>query len=124
MPTDATDATPRGMALVMVMLLTVGVAALAAAAIFLSSGASLISRGQEREEDMRNAADAGIELGRSALNGNPATLPGHGLRDAADQPAGDRRRRERDPGRDAQHLLRSDRLRRRASTASSAASSR
>jgi hypothetical protein len=66
------------MALVLVMLLTVGVAALAAAAIFLSSSASLISRGQEREEDMRNAADAGIELGRSALNGNPALFPDTG----------------------------------------------
>jgi hypothetical protein len=69
---------PRGMALVLVMLLTVGVAALAAAAIFLSSGASLVSRGQEREEDMRNAADAGIELGRSALNGNPTLFPDTG----------------------------------------------
>jgi hypothetical protein len=66
------------MALVLVMLLTVGVAALATAAIFLSSSASLISRGQEREEDMRNAADAGIELGRSALNGNPALFPDTG----------------------------------------------
>jgi hypothetical protein len=66
------------MALVMVMLLTVGVAALAAAAIFLSSGASLVSRGQEREEDMRNAADAGIELGRSALNGNATLYPDTG----------------------------------------------
>jgi hypothetical protein len=69
---------PRGMALLMVMLLTVGVAALAAAAIFLSSGASLVARGQEREEDMRNAADAGIELGRSALNGTPTLYPDSG----------------------------------------------
>jgi hypothetical protein len=66
------------MALVLVMLITVGVTALAVAAIFLSSSASLISRGQEREEDMRNAADAGIELGRSALNGNPALFPDTG----------------------------------------------
>ena len=69
---------PRGIALVMVMLLTVGVAALAAAAIFLSSGASIVSRGQEREEEMRNAADAGIELGRSALNGAPTLFPDTG----------------------------------------------
>jgi len=75
---SASPHNPRGMALVLVMLLTVGVAALAAAAIFLSSSASLISRGQEREEDMRNAADAGIELGRSALNGNPALFPDTG----------------------------------------------
>jgi hypothetical protein len=66
---------PRGVALVLVMLLIVAVAALAAGAIFLSSSSSLVARGQEREEDMRNAADAGIELGRSALNGNPALFP-------------------------------------------------
>ncbi len=70
----------RGMALVLVMLLTVGVAALAAGAIFLTSSANLISKGHEREEDMRNAADAGIELGRSALNGNPALFPDTGYR--------------------------------------------
>ena len=65
----------RGIALVVVMLLTIAVAALAAGAIFLVSSSYLVARGQEREEDMRNAADAGIELGRSALNGNPALFP-------------------------------------------------
>ncbi|MGD0484450.1 MAG: PilX N-terminal domain-containing pilus assembly protein [Gemmatimonadales bacterium] len=69
---------PRGMALVVVMLLTVAIAALAAGAIFLSSSNALIARGQEREEDMRNAADAGIELGRSALNGTPSLFPDTG----------------------------------------------
>jgi hypothetical protein len=66
------------MALVLVMLITVAVAALAAGAIFLTSSSYLISKGHEREEDMRNAADAGIELGRSALNGNPALFPDSG----------------------------------------------
>jgi len=68
----------RGMALVLVMLITVAVAALAAGAIFLTSSANLISKGQEREEDMRNAADAGIEIGRSALNGTPSLFPDTG----------------------------------------------
>jgi hypothetical protein len=68
----------RGMALVLVMLITVAVAALAAGAIFLTSSSYLISKGHEREDDMRNAADAGIELGRSALNGNPALFPDSG----------------------------------------------
>ena len=65
----------RGMALVLVMLITVAVAALAAGAIFLSGSSYVIARGQEREQDMRNAADAGIELGRASLNGNPALFP-------------------------------------------------
>jgi hypothetical protein len=68
----------RGMALVLVMLITVAVAALAAGAIFLTSSANLISKGQEREDDMRNAADAGIEIGRSALNGTPTLFPDSG----------------------------------------------
>ena len=75
-----TGSDERGMALVMVMLITVAVAALAAGAIFLTSSANLISRGQEREEDMRNAADAGIEIGRSALNGTPTLFPDTGYR--------------------------------------------
>jgi hypothetical protein len=82
-----TRSTERGMALVLVMLITVAVAALAAGAIFLTSSSYLISRGQEQEQDMRNAADAGIELGRSALNGNPALFPATGyVTLIADQP--------------------------------------
>jgi len=68
----------RGMALVLVMLITVAVAALVAGAIFLGGSSYIIARGQEREEDMRNAADAGIEIGRSALNGNAALFPDTG----------------------------------------------
>jgi hypothetical protein len=70
----------RGIALIVVMLLTVAVAALAAAAIFLTSGVTLVSKGHEREEELRNAADAGIELGRSALNGTPSLFPDTGYR--------------------------------------------
>jgi hypothetical protein len=66
------------MALVLVMLITVAVAALAAGAIFLTSSSYLISKEHEQEDDLRNAADAGIELGRSALNGNPALFPDSG----------------------------------------------
>lgn len=83
----ATQSTERGMALVMVMLITVAVAALAGGAIFLTGSSYLIARGQEQEQDMRNAADAGIELGRSALNGNPALFPDSGFVTLfADQP--------------------------------------
>lgn len=70
----------RGIALITVMLFTVAIAALAATAIFLTSSSTYISAGHEREEDMRNFADAGIEMGRSALNGNPALFPDVGFR--------------------------------------------
>ncbi len=69
----------RGVALVLVMLLTVAAVSLAAAAVFLASSANLISRAHQREADMRNAADAGIEMGRSALNGNPTLFPDSGF---------------------------------------------
>ncbi|HXY20154.1 MAG TPA: hypothetical protein VEH83_09190 [Gemmatimonadales bacterium] len=68
----------RGMALVLVMLITVAVAALAAGAIFLTSSSYILAKGHEREDDLRNAADGGIELGRSALNGNAALFPDSG----------------------------------------------
>ena len=45
----------RGMALVLVMLITVAVTALVAGAMFLTSNAYTISKGHEREEDLRNA---------------------------------------------------------------------
>lgn len=73
-----TRADERGIALIVVMLLTVAVVSLAAAAIFLTSSVTQVSKGHEREEELRNAADAGIELGRSALNGNPALFPDTG----------------------------------------------
>ena len=82
MPT-APRSDERGIALITVMLMTVAIAAVAASAIFLTSSATLISKGHERDEDMRNAADAGIELGRSALNGNPALFPDTGYKSLA-----------------------------------------
>ncbi len=69
----------RGVALVLVMLLTVAATALAAAAVLLASNASLISRAHQRDADMRDAADAGIEMGRSALNGTPSLFPDSGF---------------------------------------------
>lgn len=69
----------RGIALIMVLILTVAAVSLAAAAVLLASNASLIARAHQREADMRNAADAGIEIGRSSLNGNPALFPDTGF---------------------------------------------
>jgi len=68
----------RGMALLGVILIVLAVFALVTAAILLTSNTSLISKGHEREEEMRNAADAGIEIGRSALNGNRSLFPDSG----------------------------------------------
>jgi hypothetical protein len=75
----APRARERGMALVMVLEITVAVAALAAGAIYLTSSSYLIAKGGEREMDLRNSADGGIEVGRSALNGTPTLFPDSGF---------------------------------------------
>lgn len=57
----------RGSALILVLLMTLAVAGLAIAAIFLSSSAGLLSRFYDRERDFRLVADAAIELVRARL---------------------------------------------------------
>jgi len=56
-----------GTALVLVLLLTVAVGALALSAIALSGSSSLITRYFDRERDYRYAAEAGLAIGRSRL---------------------------------------------------------
>ncbi len=57
----------RGSALILVLLMTLAVAGLAVAAIFMSSSAGLLSRFYDRDRDFRLAAESGIELVRSRL---------------------------------------------------------
>lgn len=65
----------RGIALVLVLLLSLAVAAIGIAAVLLSSNASLTSRYAQRLGLMEAAADGGVELGRSQVNGNRALYP-------------------------------------------------
>jgi len=57
----------RGSALILVLLMTLAVAGLAVAAIFMSSSAGLLSRFYDRERDYRLAAESAIEIVRSRL---------------------------------------------------------
>ena len=50
----------RGSALILVLLMTLAVAGLAIAAIFMSSSAGLLSRFYDREREFRLAAESGI----------------------------------------------------------------
>lgn len=61
----------RGSALVLVLLMTLAVAALAVAAIFMSSSAGLLSRFYDRDRQMSLAADAGLELVLARLRSDP-----------------------------------------------------
>jgi hypothetical protein len=56
-----------GSALILVLLMTLAVAGLAVAAIFMSSSAGLLSSYYDRERDFRLAAESGIELVQTRL---------------------------------------------------------
>jgi hypothetical protein len=58
----------RGSALVMVLLMTVALAALALSAIFMTSGGSMLTRHYDREREFRYAAEAALAMGKSRLH--------------------------------------------------------
>ncbi len=65
----------RGVALILTLMLTFAMGALAMAAIYLGSGSHLVGRMGEREKELRYAADAALQVGKSLLNNNPGALP-------------------------------------------------
>src|SRR5690606_2711534 len=65
----------RGIALLLTILLSLMVAAMAVGIILMTSNANLISRFHSTEAMMEMAADAGLERGRDLLNGNAALVP-------------------------------------------------
>ncbi|HTH63115.1 MAG TPA: hypothetical protein VL563_00420 [Gemmatimonadales bacterium] len=69
----------RGIALVVVLLVVVAVAAMIAGSALLSSSTSLIARHESRLGVLETAADAGLEEGRSLINGNKAQYPDSGF---------------------------------------------
>lgn len=71
----------RGSALILVLLMTLAVAALAIAAIFMTSSAGLLSRFYDRERLFRYAAESALEITRSRLEGTlPPVVPDTGVR--------------------------------------------
>lgn len=62
----------RGSALILVLLMTLAVAGLAAAAIFMSSSANLLSRFYDREREFRLATESALDQVRSRLLVDPA----------------------------------------------------
>lgn len=69
----------RGSALVLVLVFTTALAMLALSAIYLTSGATILSRSYERERDLRLVAEAGLALGKSRLNSGASVLPTSGF---------------------------------------------
>src|SRR5690349_21806176 len=70
----------RGIALVTVLLLTLVIATLAVTAVMLGGNATLVMKYRQRETLLQNAADAGIEEARSAVNGNKTLMPDSGFK--------------------------------------------
>src|SRR5215212_10467316 len=68
----------RGSALVLVLLFTVALAALALSAIWMTSNTTMVGRSLDREQDLRYAAEAALQMGRSRLNNDPTALPPDG----------------------------------------------
>lgn len=69
----------RGSALILVLLMTLAVAALAIAAIFMSSSAGLLSRFYDREREYRFAAESALEIQRTRLTRQSLAIPDTGI---------------------------------------------
>lgn len=69
----------RGSALILVLLMTLAVAALAIAAIFMSSSAGLLSRFYDKERSYRYAAESAIALVQSRLLHQDLAIPDTGM---------------------------------------------
>ncbi len=69
----------RGSALILVLLMTLAVAAMAIAAIFMSSSAGLLSRYYDRERAYRYAAESALEIARSQLVWKNVAVPDTGM---------------------------------------------
>ena len=70
----------RGIALVTVLLLVLVIATLAVTAAMLGGNATLVMKYRQRETLLQNAADAGIEEARAAVNGNKTLMPDSGFK--------------------------------------------
>lgn len=68
----------RGVALVLTLMLTFAMGALAMGAIYLNSNGQLVGRMAEREKELRYAADAALQVGKSRLNNDPFAMPDSG----------------------------------------------
>lgn len=68
----------RGIALIVVLLIALAVAAIASGATFLGLNTSLVNTYHNRLSLLESVADAGLEQGRSALNGIDSLYPDSG----------------------------------------------
>ena len=64
----------RGVALVFVLIFVIAMAALAMSSIFMASNANLLAKSYDRERDLKYAAEAALQIGKSRVNADPTIL--------------------------------------------------
>jgi hypothetical protein len=69
----------RGFALLTVIIMTLGMAALAASAVYLAGNAGLLATSSDREREFKYGAEAALAIGKSRLNTDPLFLPDTGF---------------------------------------------
>ncbi len=67
-----------GFALGLALMFALAIGALATSAIYLSSNATLMAKAVDRQSEMKYAAEAALEIGKSELNFDPLALPDSG----------------------------------------------
>ncbi len=79
--TGARPADRRGMAIIITLILTVALGALALSAVYLASGTKIGSGLSNRAADLQYAADAALQMGKSYINADPDAMPETGYRE-------------------------------------------
>ena len=69
----------RGFALLTVIIMTLGMAALAASAVYLAGNAGLLATSTDREREFKYGAEAAMAMGKSRLNTDALVLPDTGF---------------------------------------------
>ncbi len=69
----------RGSALILVLIFTTGIAALAMGAIYMSSTSAILTRVNDRDHELKYAAEAALAMGKSRLAMDAMALPDSGL---------------------------------------------
>lgn len=70
----------RGSALILTLVMTLALAGLATSAVYLSGNAQVLSTSFDKERDLRYAAEAELQMGKSTLNFDPYAVPDSGYR--------------------------------------------
>jgi hypothetical protein len=71
----------RGMAIIITLILTVALGALALSAVYLASSTKIGSGLSNRAADLAYAADAALQMGKSYINADPDAMPETGYRE-------------------------------------------